>query len=406
MSIGPVNLDHTPTSGTISVIFHMALTKQSKKRKFVTVTNRSYGNALKGVRIYWEGKRPKALKDDGRIGFGKHVLEQLTKRFGKKFRWILTRDNDSVITERGIAYVRMSSATIARVNSESFARTRDIKNDIIARTLALLYPSYFTGKPRSVFVPGTAAALLTKDIIPKLSTSDRKALNEFLPSYLASESVAAVNLVKAAAEIQSLKELAHSMEEAMGETKSESWWQTFIRANILLIQQGYIKAIEKMNTAIGGTKYPDFSLVTHDSYLDILEIKKPSTGLLKYDGGRDNYYWDPEVSRAIIQVENYISMVTEHAPSVRSYILDKHKIDLKVVRPRGIILVGDARLLNEQKQKDDLRLLSQGLKNITVVTYDELLTRLKNYIEVLTRSAKPASPAARTMRMRRQTAKA
>jgi hypothetical protein len=99
-------------------------------------------------------------------------------------------------------------------------------------------------------------------------------------------------------------------------------------------------------------------------------------------------------------------MVTEHAPSVRSYILDTYKVDLKVVRPRGIILVGDARLLNEQKQKDDLRLLSQGLKNITVVTYDELLTRLKNYIEVLTRSAKPASAAARTMRMRRQTSKA
>ncbi|MGD0156166.1 MAG: Shedu immune nuclease family protein [Terracidiphilus sp.] len=389
------------------MIFQMAPNKQSKKaRKFVKVTNRAYGNALKGVRIYWEGKRPKALKDDGRIGFGKHVLEQLTKRFGKKFRWILTQDNDSVVTERGIAYVRMSSATIARVNSESFARTRDIKNDIITRTLASLYPSYFTGKPRSVFVPGSVAALITKGIVPKLSASDRKALNEFLPSYLASESVAAVNLVKAAAEIQSLTELAHTMEEAMGETKGESWWQTFIRANILLIQQGYIMAIEKMNTAIGGTKYPDFSLVTHDSYLDILEIKKPTTGLLKHDEGRDNYYWDSEVSRAIIQVENYISMVTEHAPSVRSYILDTYKVDLKVVRPRGIILVGDARLLNEQKQKDDLRLLSQGLKNITVVTYDELLTRLKNYIEVLTRSAKPASAAARTMRMRRQTSKA
>src|SRR5205814_2156608 len=37
----------------------------------------------------------------------------------------------------------------------------------------------------------------------------------------------------------------------------------------------------------------------------------------------------------------------------------------------------------EQKQKDDFRLLSQGLKNLTIVTYDELLTRSKNDIEVL-----------------------
>ena len=381
----------------------MAPNKQSNKpQKFVTVTNRSYGNALKGVRIYWEGKRPSALKDDGRIGFGKHVLEQLTKRFGKKFRWILTQDNDSIVMTYGIAHVRISAATIARMNSESFSRTRDIKNDIISRNLALLFPSYFTGSPRSVFVPGTVAALLRKEIVPKLSTADRTALKEFLPTYLASESVGAVNLVKAAAEITSLSELARTMEEAMGETRSESWWQTFIRSNILLIQQGYIMAIEKMNTAVGGTKYPDFSLVTHDSYLDILEIKKPNTGLLKHDEGRDNYYWDPEVSRAIIQVENYISMVTERAPDVRSYILDTYKIDLKVVRPRGIILVGDARLLNEQKEKDDLRLLSQGLKNITVVTYDELLTRLKNYIEVLTRFSKPISASTGTIRIRRK----
>jgi hypothetical protein len=296
----------------------------------------------------------------------------------------------------------MSSATIRRINSESFARTRDIKNGIIGRTLASLFPSHFAGKPHSVFVPGTVATLLAKEIIPKLSISDREALTEFLPSYLASESIGAVNLVKAAAEIESLTELARTMEEAMEGSKSESWWQTFIRSNILLIQQGYIMAIEKMNTAIGGTKYPDFSLVTHDSYLDILEIKKPNTGILKHDEGRDNYYWDPEVSRAIIQVENYISMVTEHAPHVRSYILDTYKIDLKAVRPRGIILVGDARSLAEQKQKDDLRLLSQGLKNITVVTYDELLTRLKNYIGVLKRFSKPISVVHRTTRARRK----
>src|SRR5580704_6014503 len=99
-----------------------------KQRKYVTVSNRSYGNALKGIRIYWEGKRPRALADDVRIGFGKHILEQLTKRFGKKFRWILTPATDSVEMERGIAHVRISGTTLAGMNSESFARTRDIKN--------------------------------------------------------------------------------------------------------------------------------------------------------------------------------------------------------------------------------------------------------------------------------------
>lgn len=76
-----------------------------------------------------------------------------------------------------------------------------------------------------------------------------------------------------------------------------------------------------MNIAIGNTKFPDFALVTHDNYLDILEIKKPDTPLLKPDNSRNNFYWDSEPAKAIIQIENYISGITEHGDAVRSYIL-------------------------------------------------------------------------------------
>lgn len=166
----------------------------------------------------------------------------------------------------------------------------------------------------------------------------------------------------------------------------------FIQAKILLIQQGYIKAIEKMNISIGKTKFPDFSLVTHDNYLDILEIKKPDTPILRLDNSRDNYYWDPEMAKAISQLENYLENISKFASDVRSHILDTYKIDLKVVRPRGIILAGDTRKFTEQKQKDDFRLLSHGLKHITVLTYDELHVRLENYISVLKQYDKQKKP--------------
>jgi hypothetical protein len=192
-----------------------------------------------------------------------------------------------------------------------------------------------------------------------------------------------VNLLKAEAQIQSLKDLVVDMEKALSDNKSESWWQTYIRSKILIIQQGYIKALDKMNVAVVETKYPDFSLLTHDSYLDILEIKKPSTPLLKKDEGRGNYYWDNEISKAIIQVENYIENVSKHGPAITVHLRDKHKIDMQVLRPRGIIVAGNRNTLEDQKQKDDFRLLAHALKNITVLTYDELLTRLKNYIQVL-----------------------
>ncbi|HEY1040191.1 MAG TPA: Shedu anti-phage system protein SduA domain-containing protein, partial [Bacteroidia bacterium] len=89
------------------------------------------------------------------------------------------------------------------------------------------------------------------------------------------------------------------------------------------------------------------------------------------------------ISKAIIQVENYIEIISKHADSVRSYIKDEHNIDLKVVRPRGIILAGKSTDFDNQKKKDDYRLLTHASKNIIFLTYDELVIRLENYIEVL-----------------------
>ena len=177
--------------------------------------------------------------------------------------------------------------------------------------------------------------------------------------------------------------MSADLETALDGSYAEGWWQSYIKKNILIIQQGYIAAVDKMNVAIGTTKYPDFALVTHDNYLDILEIKKPNTQLLKNDAGRGNYFWDPEISKAIIQVENYIEHVSHHADAVRNHIRDNYKMELKVLRPRGIILAGDTIKFSTGKESDDFRLLCLATKNITFVTYDELLSRLKNYIKVL-----------------------
>jgi len=369
------------------------MNKTSKPRTssdFVAVATKSYGSKLKGIKIYYEGKKPKQLRADGSIKFGKHILEALGARLGNRFRWIITKDTDSITQAYGVWRVRTSTRLLDKMNGESFDRSRDIKNDIVKRFFSRTYPSYFTADNTSVYVPGTLASLLRDDISSKLSSEDREAVQRFLPVFLAEESIKSVNLLKAAAQIRSLRQLAAEFEVAIPANHGESWWQTFIREKILIIQQGYIQAIEKMNITVGNTKFPDFSLVTHDSYLDILEIKKPDTRLLRPDESRGNFYADAEIARAIAQVENYIENIGKQADAVRSYILDTYHLDLKVVRPRGIILAGNATLFKTQKEKDDFRLLAQGLKNVTILTYDELLTRLKNYIKVLEDSSTPS----------------
>ncbi len=358
-----------------------AKTKKRVKKNYVVVSNSSYGKALKGLRIYFEGKRPTRLSDDGRITFGKNILEMLGKKFGERFRWIITEEKDEITVKYGFTYVRTSQVLLSRMFGENFERSREVKNEIVQRRFFYVFPTHFTTPPPSAYVPGSIAKLLSPDILPKLSSEDKEAVNQILPEFLKAEAMSSIAIK--AVEIDSLKRLAAEFKAELNNQHPESWWQNYVQARILLMQQGYIRPVEKMNVAIGNTKYPDFALVTHDNYLDILEIKKPDTTILKEDKSRGNYHWDTEISRAIIQVENYLEHIANQAAEVRSFVKDNYALELKVVRPRGFILAGNSAEFSTQKQRDDFRLLSHGLKNVTVITYDELLVRLENHIRVL-----------------------
>jgi hypothetical protein len=356
--------------------------KKRVPRNYVVVTSRFYGKDLQGTRIYFEGKKPSTLRTDGTIKLGKHILETLRSKFNK-FRWIITPSEDSIKIERNIVRVRTSQRMLRRRSKEEWDRGRDIKNDIVRRFFAIAFPGHFTSVGASTYVPGTLAAMLRPQMVQRLSSADKEALTAFIPEFAASEAIGTVSRLRVTTEIKTLTELADDLEKQIVAERAESWWQTYIEAKILLIQHGYIKALPKLNIALGNTKYPDFSLITHDNYLDILEIKKPNTPLLKLDKDRGNYFWENEIAKAIIQVENYIAHVSSHAADLRSYVLDNFEIDMKAIRPRGIILTGDTRNFEGQKIKDDFRLLREGIKNVTILTYDELLTRLQNYIAVL-----------------------
>lgn len=358
------------------------INKTVKNKNYIEITNKSYGNKLKGTKVYFEGNKPSSLKSDGSISFGKNILELLKKNF-TKFQWILTENTNEIKAEYGITKVRTSVKTIKKMYNQSYDRTRDVKEDIIMKTFSILYPNSFSYTHAEKYKPGNLAIILRENILNDLSSDDKDALNNFLPEYISKESVSTVNILRATTQITTLKEITGEMKTEIRGNRSEAWWQNYIHKNILIIQQGYIQAIEKMNTLVGGTKYPDFALITHDNFLDILEIKKPTTILIKEDTSRNNFYWDTEISKAIIQVENYIEDISKQSDAIRSFIKDKYKIDLKVVRPRGIILAGISSGFASQKQKDDYRLLTQASKNITFLTYDELVTRLENYIEVL-----------------------
>jgi len=160
-------------------------------------------------------------------------------------------------------------------------------------------------------------------------------------------------------------------------------WQTFLSQFILLFNTSYVKVLEQASVTLSG-KYPDFMLIDMYNFIDIYEIKKPTTPLLQYDDSRNNYYWDKEMSKAISQTENYIYQLTRNSSTFREdYKVSNIEKDVKVIKPRGFIIAGNSDQLDNEKKQNDFRLLASSLKNIEIILYDELLTNLKNLIKRL-----------------------
>src|SRR5690606_34073366 len=118
----------------------MAKKRKTRSLSYVVVDNKGYGNRLKGQKIYYEGVKPKGLRDDGAFRFGKNILELLQDKFGKKFKIVLTKDTDAVSKDKQIHVVQISAKTLAKINSELLNRTRDIKLSIMDKQFSKTHP--------------------------------------------------------------------------------------------------------------------------------------------------------------------------------------------------------------------------------------------------------------------------
>jgi len=213
-------------------------------------------------------------------------------------------------------------------------RNEEIKAEVrkfLAANFTTQFKEYKGATPR--YAGGTLAeALDQKDMLSRLSDDDRVKLEDFIPEYLSSikGTLKAKNKLKvvfdsldAGKKVYFEKIIKEFNQKLKRSTQSESTWQKFLSNYILVLRNTYGEVLEKESVSLQG-KFPDFMLIDPYSYLDIYEIKKPTTVLLRFDKSRNNYYWDTEMSKAISQVENYIHQV-QRSSDILINDIRKHK---------------------------------------------------------------------------------
>lgn len=151
----------------------------------------------------------------------------------------------------------------------------------------------------------------------------------------------------------------------------EGTWQKWFEANNWVLGSQFVRILEERH--IDTENISDFLMEAYDGFLDVVEIKRPSGGLQFWASALDhgNYVPSSDLTKAVTQASRYIYEVEREANSVK--FLERVG-GVKTVKPRCILVFGRSNDWNDQ-QAEAYRIMNASFHNLTVLTYDHVLTR-------------------------------
>ena len=178
--------------------------------------------------------------------------------------------------------------------------------------------------------------------------------------------------------------------EAFQANADEEFWQTELLNNSFLLSQlfAYPVVLVKGKAYVGGKSFEnsggnivDFlckNELTNNAVL--IEIKTPMTPLIgkKYRGAVYNV--SEELTGAVIQVANYSNSLTQHYHSLAA----QQPSVFYTFKPHTVVIAGNCtRELDDTDKRKSFELYRGGLKDVEIITYDELFGKVKSFISLL-----------------------
>lgn len=194
-------------------------------------------------------------------------------------------------------------------------------------------------------------------------------------------------------------EAAIKLWDASDKEAPESYWQRlFAEHNFILSQlfsapaiviedQPYVGGKEVSNQ---GGSLADFLLQNSlVQSLSLVEIKKPAAALLAKTEYRQGVYApSEELAGAIAQAQSQRDTLLKEY-----YVLTKGKADAFPYDPLSIVIVGDTSELDTDKKRQSFELFRRGLKDIQIVTFDEVFGQAEKLLGLIRRYPAQTPPA-------------
>lgn len=193
------------------------------------------------------------------------------------------------------------------------------------------------------------------------------------------------------------KSVAEFRESIDTKPSDEPYWQNFFEENVWMLQMAFSYPVIFLSgdVYVGGKKAKgrqgtggvatDYLMKNESSRsFAIVEIKTPDTELVgalyrgrkEEDGANEVYSMSPKLSGSIVQTQTQICVARTQFPAV---LKETFSGDLNATHPHGILLIGRYDALSEEKQ-NSFNHFRFGYKDITVITFDELLAMVSTII--------------------------
>lgn len=125
----------------------------------------------------------------------------------------------------------------------------------------------------------------------------------------------------------------------------------------------------------------DFLCANHlTTNVALVEIKTPKTKLLGSQYRGDIFNVSSEVSGAMIQVSNYRDSLCKEY----DHLVNASGTYYEVFSPKCMVILGNAKSeLTTKRQRKSLELFRNGLKDVEIITFDELFGKVEMLLNLL-----------------------
>lgn len=256
-------------------------------------------------------------------------------------------------------------------------------HNVVAESLGLARKEYSLGRHQHSLLIAKAA-----DGIEELSDSEQDILVDTVMTQsckIVERDPNKLYQLRHDIELVTLDHLISEYEEALGERKKEAWWQKFFECNKFALQQifgapfVYVASQAPLGTRnLSGNGETIVDYLLKDALTNsvaIVEIKTPSTDLLQKGTYRRGIFApSADLSGAVTQV---LDQAYELAKRIAQIKEDSDDWNLESYAVRCFVIAGRTPSKENCNQLKSLEIYRYNSRNATIVTYDDILERMK-----------------------------